>query len=690
MAIKQLSPEEVQTMSLEEKDAWWLKNVFKGDMPQLTWRSAITGMCLGGLLSLTNLYIGARTGWSLGVGITSVILSFAIFKIFSKLRIANEMTILENNAMQSIATSAGYMNSALVTSFAAYTMITKEIIPMYRVIIWLFVLAILGVLFAFPMKKRFINDEQLPFPEGQAAGVVMDALHESDEKDGLFKAKLLMVGGGLSALIELVRDDKLMRFLFGLKNVVNYYDEYLYEGAIAEWLKDKGIFPGFSWGGKPVLFKELTIRWDTSIVLLATGGLTGIRAGGSILVGGIINYFILAPWLIGHGIILPNAAGHYGFRQITIWALWGGVACMTTSSLYAFFSKPKVIIDAVKTLFAKKGVAPAKDVLAHIELPVRWSLYGVPVAAVVLIFLGHAWFGVGYAMGAIAVPLVFFFSLIAVNSTALTSITPTGALGKLTQLTFGVLAPKNITTNIISASITAEVSGNTANLLSDIKPGYMLGAKPRHQAAGHILGAISGLVVSVPVWYALIHGDISLYGSDKFPVPSALTWRAVAELLMNGFEQLHPTARAAVLIGALIGLLCEISKQVTKNKFPLSAVGLGLAFVLQFPDIWTMFLGSFAFWVLGLRTASWEKKNPAPEPLPKEEYRDQGAVTPPGPPRPWYALASENCEAICAGVIAGGALMGIGVNVLDVLVLDDVKELASIGKIAAKIMASVH
>ncbi len=84
MAIKQLTPEEVQTMSLEEKDAWWLKNVFKGDMPQLTWRSAITGMCLGGLLSLTNLYIGARTGWSLGVGITSVILSFAIFKLLSR------------------------------------------------------------------------------------------------------------------------------------------------------------------------------------------------------------------------------------------------------------------------------------------------------------------------------------------------------------------------------------------------------------------------------------------------------------------------------------------------------------------------------------------------------------------------------------------------------------------------------
>ena len=78
------------------------------------------------------------------------------------------------------------------------------------------------------------------------------------------------------------------------------------------------------------------------------------------------------------------------------------------------------------------------------------------------------------------------------NSTALTSITPTGALGKLTQLTYGVLAPGNITTNLATAGITAEVASNASNLLMDIKPGYMLGAKPRQQAIGHVLGILAG------------------------------------------------------------------------------------------------------------------------------------------------------------------------------------------------------
>src|SRR4051812_27179528 len=102
MAIKLLTPEQIRTMSLAQKDEWWLKNVFRGDMPQLTWRSATTGVVLGSVLSLTNLYIAMRTGWLLGVGITSVILAFGLYKALSKLGLGSEMSILENNAMQSI------------------------------------------------------------------------------------------------------------------------------------------------------------------------------------------------------------------------------------------------------------------------------------------------------------------------------------------------------------------------------------------------------------------------------------------------------------------------------------------------------------------------------------------------------------------------------------------------------------
>ena len=103
MAIKQLTEEQVRTWTLEQKDRWWLANVFRGDMAQLTLRSAITGFLLGGLLSATNLYVGAKTGWTLGVGLTSVILAFATFKALARVG-ARDFTILENNAMDCLHT----------------------------------------------------------------------------------------------------------------------------------------------------------------------------------------------------------------------------------------------------------------------------------------------------------------------------------------------------------------------------------------------------------------------------------------------------------------------------------------------------------------------------------------------------------------------------------------------------------
>ena len=180
MSLKQLTDEQIHSMSLEEKDRWWLKNVYKGDMPQLTLRSALTGMIIGGVLSVTNLYVGIKTGWTLGIGITSVVLSFAFFKLLSRVGMGKEITILENNAMQSIATSAGYMTAPLVSSISAYMVISGTMIPQHQTVVWISLLSLLGVFFAFPLKKRFINDEQLPFPEGRAAGVVMDNLHADD------------------------------------------------------------------------------------------------------------------------------------------------------------------------------------------------------------------------------------------------------------------------------------------------------------------------------------------------------------------------------------------------------------------------------------------------------------------------------------------------------------------------------
>ncbi|MGB9601991.1 MAG: OPT/YSL family transporter, partial [Limisphaerales bacterium] len=262
MAIKSLNEQQIREWSLEQKDRWWFENVWKGDMPQLTLRSAITGMMLGGILSLTNLYVGAKTGWTLGVGITSVILAFAMFKLLSSIGLGREFTLLENNCMQSIATAAGYMTSPMISSLAAYMLVTNAPLPMLTTMIWIVSIAILGVLFAFPLKRRFINDEQHPFPEGRAAGVVMDALHSGNAAEGLLKAKLLITTGTISALVKLMSSHPIMvKIKLGFLAIPEYLDEWIYK----LWtLKINGID-----------LRQLTVRLDSDIVMMAAGGLMG-------------------------------------------------------------------------------------------------------------------------------------------------------------------------------------------------------------------------------------------------------------------------------------------------------------------------------------------------------------------------------------------------------------------------------
>jgi len=630
MALKQLDAEQVRTWTLEQKDRWWLENVWRGDMPQLTLRAALTGMFLGGALSVTNLYIGVKTGWTLGVGITSVILAFALHKALARAGLGGEFTILENNAMQSIATAAGYMTAPLISSLAAYMLVTGQPIPMPVTLVWMVTVALLGVLFAFPLKRRFINDEQHPFPEGRAAGIVMDALHHSDAREGLFKARVLVWAGLASALAKVLQSHALLEKLrLGFLAIPEYLDLWVYKLTT---LTVRGVD-----------LRELTVRPDTDFVMMATGGLMGIRVGVSLLLGAVINYLVLAPWAIAAGEIpgAPGADGlrHYGFREITKWALWGGVAMMTTASLFAFFARPRIILDAFRGFTAQGRARLAADPLRDIELPLKVFVLGIPVVGTLVVLQAHWFFGVSWWLGALAIPLVFAFTLIAVNSTALTAITPSGAVGKLTQLTFGVLDPGNIKTNLMTAGITGEVALNASNLLMDIKPGYMLGAKPRQQALGHVLGVCAGALVAVPVFYlAFLHaGPQAMF--ERHPMPSASVWKAVAELLTQGLSNLPVSARWAALYGALLGVVLEAARLVTRGRFWLSGVGLGLATVIPFNTCFAMFLGSFLFWLAG------------------RALKRPDSVA--------HRLWVQNQEPICGGVIAGGALMGIALILVE-------------------------
>ncbi|HJW51790.1 MAG TPA: OPT/YSL family transporter [Burkholderiaceae bacterium] len=655
MALVQLQEEQIRSWTRAQKDEWWLKNVYRGDMPQLTIRSGATGFLLGGVLAATAMYIGAKTGIAIGVGLTAVILAFAIYRILASAGIAQDFTILENNCTQSIATAAGYMIGPMIASLAAYMLVTDKIIPWWHMIVWMCVVSVLGVLVAFPLKRRFINYEQLPFPEGQASGVVLDALYTGAAHAGMYKARLLGATAVLTGIYQLIISDgwmKLLQFKIlrlnqwaGLKEPWVFHerlDSYYY--AVAT--KAHGWIPTIL--GTDI--RQLGLRLTLDAAMLGVGGLMGIAVATSCLLGAFVNFVILAPIMIQAGDIVARVGPSGAIVPISRaeivnqWSLWWGVTMMVVGSLVSLLGRPEIF----KGIFKRSEKSQGVDVVKHIEFPLWISVVGIPAFSVLGAAVTHEFFGVPWLLAFISLPLIFVLSIICTNSMALTSWTPTGAMSKITQFTMGAIDRTNPASNLIPAAMTAEIAANSANLLSDIKPGYMLGGKPRQQAVGHVIGIVSGAVACVPLFFLLFlppdaNGvrSISTMVSDQFAFPAALQWKGVAEIIAKGVSALPTSAVVSMIVAAVSAAAIEIAKIVTRGRFGLSAVSIGLGVVLPPEATLGMFVGALVFWLMG-------RRHPQPGTRGNEFW-------------------VQGLEPICAGLISGSALMGIGNAIVNVL-----------------------
>jgi len=660
MALQQLTEEQIKTWTRAQKDEWWLTNVFRGDMPQLTVRSGITGFLLGGILAATAMYVLAKTGIGIGVGLTSVLLSFAIFRALSNARIASDFSVLENNCTQSIATSAGYVITPLGAGLTAYMAMTGNVLSWWQMMIWLVVVSITGVLMAFPMKRRFINEDQLPFPEGRACGVVLDSLYSGGADIGLFKARLLYVTAAITAVWELLVLDgweRLIQFKIlrmnvwaGLKEpwvLHDHLDDYYYM-----WLaRIHEAAPKIL--GTDI--RQLGLRFTLDFSMLGVGGLMGVAVASSVLIGGILNLAVLAPIMIERGDIVARtlANGHVvnisRAEIVNQWSIWWGVSMMVVGAMVGLFAKPDLFTKAFKAM-SKMADAPKSrsDVLEHIEVPLWVSWIGVPVFGLAGAWVTHAFFGVPWLLSLVSLPLIYVLTIICANSMGLTSWMPAGPLAKVTQFTVGMIDRANPASNLLPASMTGTIVSNAASLLSDIKPGYMLGGKPRHQVWGHVIGIFSGAIFSVPLFFLLFLRpdasgavDATKIISETFPMPAAVQWRGVAEIIAHGFHGAPVTAIWAAGIAAVAAIVLETLRIVTKGRFPLSAVSIGLGVVLPFDSCVSMWIGAMGFWIMG------------------RIYRTPGTKA--------HDIWVEGAEPICAGLISAAALMGICDAILNVI-----------------------
>jgi uncharacterized oligopeptide transporter (OPT) family protein len=245
-------------------------------------------------------------------------------------------------------------------------------------------------------------------------------------------------------------------------------------------------------------------------------------------------------------------------------------------------------------------------------------------------------------LGVVAVLLTFVLALIACRATGETDFTPTGAMGKIMQLTYGVLIPQNATANLMTAGITAGTASASADLLTDLKSGYLLGANPRRQFVAQLLGVIPGTIATVAGFYILIPDASSLVGQDgrdpAFAAPAAQQWKLVAEVLKLGLGNLHPMARQCIFWGLAAGVALVLLERILARhkKWLPSATGIGLGLILPFYYVLSLSLGALAAGVVEAK-----QKDKAPD-----------TIVP-----------------IASGLIAGESIVGVVVAALNNFVL---------------------
>jgi uncharacterized oligopeptide transporter (OPT) family protein len=500
----------------------------------------------------------------------------------------------------------------------------------------------------------------------------------------MFQAKVLAVAAAFAGLVKFAQGESYQLLiqckLFGWTSA-----KVFAENMGVWWEKITGYaYAPRSFGNFNLATIEVRGAFDLSMI--GAGGLMGVRPGLNMVLGMLINYCILVPLMIHQGEIHPHhltAAGDPVFTRswvLNSWALWWGVAILVTSSITSLFAKPQIIASAFR-VFRKKdpAAAPRTDVLRDIEFPLWISAVGIPIVGAVGVWMCSQWFGVDWWLAALAIPLICILTLIAVNSTALTSITPTGSLSKIPQFTFGLIKPKHPATNLMTATMCTEVASNASNLLMDIKPGYMLGAKPRQQAIGHCIGIFSGAIASTALFYYLFlphytEGDNiqNLMAPDggKFAFPGAVQWKGISDLLNGGFTHLPQSAVTSMAIAAAVGIVFEIIRIKTKNKFPLSPLAIGLGVVIPPESTVAMCLGALFFWTMGKLFARPEDRA-GHGGAGAEHGRVEGQLGGAAPGRSLgHKLWIGAQEPICAGLIAGAALVGIGDLLIGNFVLD--------------------
>lgn len=575
--------------------------------PEFTVTSIIMGIILAIVFGAANAYLGLRVGMTVSASIPAAVISMGVIRVIMK-----KNSILESNMVQTIGSAGESLAAGAIFTMPALFLWAEEGLCGMPSLVEITLIAlcggILGVLFMIPLRNALIVKEHatLLYPEGTACAEVLLAGEE-----GGANASTVFSGMGLAAVFKLVVD--------GIKVIP--------ADVAAEFRAFKG-----------------ELGMEVYPALLGVGYIVGPRIASYMFVGSLFGWMVLIPLICLFGADTWMYPADVGVTIGQLYAeggasnIWGsyvryiGAGAIATGGIISLIRSLPLIIttfrDSMKSMKGSKNTSGARTAQ---DLPINVVLIGI--AAMILIIWFVPAIPVNFLGAAIIVIFGFFFATVSSRMVGLigSSNNPVSGMAIATLLiaTFAIKASGDsgitgMTGAIAIGSVICIVAAIAGDTSQDLKTGFLLGATPKKQQIGELIGVVaSGLAIG-GVLYLL--NTAYGYGGAEVPAPQATLMKMIVEGIMGGNLPWNLV---------FIGVFMAIGLEILRIPVMPFAIGLYLPIYLNA----TIMIGGVVRLLMDGRKNVDEKT--------KERQSTDGTL-------------------YCAGMIAGEGLVGIALAILTV------------------------
>jgi putative OPT family oligopeptide transporter len=470
--------------------------------------SFIVGIILAIVFGAANAYLGLRVGMTVSASIPAAVVSMGIVR-----GILKRDSILENNMVQTIASAGESLAAGVIFTLPAL-FLWKTNPSIMKISTIAIIGGVLGVLMMIPLRRFLIVKEHgvLPYPEGTACAEVLVA----GEVGGV-SAKTVFEGLGIGAFYKLLAD--------GLK---------LFPSEI-EWK-----IPGY---------KGAAIGGDILPSLLGVGFIIGPKIAAYMLSGAVLGWLVFIPLISHLGNYIPQAIypASVPISELDHWGIWSyylryiGAGAVTFGGVVSLVKALPTIVNAFTQSvsgFSMKGENGSQR-RTDDDLAMKWVLFGVLILIIIIAFSPLIPVGI---VGAILIAIFGFF-FVTVSSRIVgivgSSSNPVSGMTIATLLfttvifkAIGFTGVEGMVASLSVGGIIAVAAAIAGDVSQDLKTGFLVGATPKRQQIGELIGVVvSGLVIG---WILIMLNNAYGFGSKDLPAPQATLMKMVIEGIIEG------------------------------------------------------------------------------------------------------------------------------------------------------------